>query len=78
MNLTFSMANAIGALGIIGALLMVARAVGKWEQSLQDNLKSLVETQGKHDARIAVVESEVGEIMNHRRWVDENDDRRTA
>lgn len=66
MSLTFNLSNALGALGIIGALLMVARAVGKWEAKLQANLDKLTETQKTHDTRIATVEKEVGELMNQR------------
>jgi hypothetical protein len=87
MNLTFTMANALTALLILGALLglsfKVGNKIGEWITELQTNIKALTDGQAQHGnaiaglgAKVEIHDREIGEIMGGRRYEDGNPERR--
>lgn len=52
MNITFTLANTLTVLAIMGGLLMVAHQVGKWTQSVDGMLRELKDFQEKQALEI--------------------------
>lgn len=68
MNLTFSLANFLTAIGIVGGAILLAykigQKIGEYTTALNATLAKITEVQAAHSQRIGAVEREVGELMN--------------